>query len=95
MNWLLSLMLVGSLSSNAIASTSPENRLEECDSVLGECTLVVEAQNKAIIAQVEVIGKQEEVIEAKNNEIQIHKSGKGTATGIAIVEGVLLLLLIL
>lgn len=97
MNLLLSLLLVGSLSSNAIANTNQESdtRQEECDGLLDECAIVVQSQHEAILSQVHVIQKQEEVIEAKDNEIQIHKSGKGTATGIAIVEGILLLLLIL
>lgn len=86
------LLLLVSLFWSSTASTNPKS---ECDGLLDQCTIVVEQQFEALKDQSDVIQIKSQLIEHQAGRAEKAEKHKETATGIAIVEGILLLILLL
>ena len=81
------------LTQNAVAELKAAGNLD-CETLLDECALVVEEQDKAIQTQQLVIKKQDELIAAKDEQIDSEAAAKNRATGVA-AGGILAFLLLL
>lgn len=81
------------LSENAVVELKAAGDID-CDTLLDECALVVEDQEKAIKAQQQVIKKQDELLAAKDEQIDSEAAAKNRATGVA-AGGILAFLLLL
>lgn len=63
-----------------------------CDELLDECAILANKQHEAIAAQQVVIDKQDQLIEVQQEEIDNEGSQKNLFLGIAVTEGLYILL---
>lgn len=74
---------------------SPRAQQTECDSLLDECAVVVETQQKAIEDQKKLIDLQTQQVQAEQAAKEHAQSASKTWTILSIIEGAALALLIL